>query len=83
MAYDEKKDARIHEVAFEKLNERQSVDVSVYSYDGGELKLGVNRKVHTSGGTRTDAIRRMTRDEARIVGELLLKAASDDSYWTR
>lgn len=83
MAYDEKKDARIHEVAFEKLNDRQSVDISIYSYDGGELKVGVNRKVHTQGGTRTDAIKRMTRDEARIVVDLLAKAVNDDSFWAR
>lgn len=80
--YDPAKDKQLREIEYVKIGERQHVEIGIWSYNGGEAKLGINRKVNTHSGTVTRAIGRMTRSEAQIIIPLLSSALLDETKWT-
>jgi hypothetical protein len=80
--YDEGKDALIRELDYVAIGERQFACIGIWSYNGGEAKLGIQRKISTRQGTITKAIGRMTRSEANIIFKVIAEALADDSVWT-
>lgn len=81
MTWEQEKDELILEVDTVKLSDKEDLFVGIYSYNKGPRKIGVNRKTRTFKGTVTSALRRMTQEEARIVGQLLSQVAADCSFW--
>ena len=80
--YDEGKDVLIREIEYVEIGERQHACIGIWSYNGGDAKLGIQRKISTRVGTITKAIGRMTRQEANIIIPICSKALADDAIWT-
>lgn len=65
MAYEQLKDVAVVEGA---LNNGTDIVVGVYSYNGGEPKIGLKRQyTNKKGEVRYSAIGRLTLDEAKLV----------------
>jgi hypothetical protein len=79
--YDESKDVLIREIEYPEIGDRQHACIAIWQYDGGDIKLGIQRKISTRQGTITKAIGRMTRSEANIIIPLLTAALADDALW--
>ena len=73
--YDPEKDKVTHEVG-EVPTEAGSIVVRVFSYNGGEPKVGVNRTwLDNNGDQKFKNLGRLTRDEADALAPLLTQAA--------
>jgi len=75
MSYDNEKDICVEEIAqVPSSKEGQTIKIGMYSYNGGEQKLGLNRCYTKRDGTvSTGSIGRMTVLEAKRVTKALLK----------
>jgi hypothetical protein len=80
--YDEGKDVLIREIDYVAIGERQHACIGIWSYNGGDAKLGIQRKIGTRSGTITKAIGRMTRSEAGVIIPICAAALADDALWT-
>jgi len=80
--YDEGKDVLIREIDYVQIGDRQHACIGIWSYNGGDAKLGIQRKIGTRSGTITKAIGRMTRSEAGIIIPICAAALADDALWT-
>ena len=74
MAFDEKKDILLKELAFVQNGSRQHISAGIFTYDGGPAKVRIQRKIHTQQGTKTTSIGGMTRKEAEIAQKILTDA---------
>jgi len=80
--YDPAKDILIKELEYVEIGDRQHACIAVWCYNGGDIKLGIQRKIGTRVGTVTKAIGRMTREEAKIIIPICAAALADDALWT-
>lgn len=81
--YDPAKDKLLREIEYVQLGERQHAMIGIWSYNGDEPKLGIQRKINTRAGTTTRVMGRMTRAEARIIIPLCAAVLEDESKWTK
>jgi hypothetical protein len=74
MAYDKSKDKKLWEKEV-AISIATSIIVGIYSYDGGEKKLGLSRMYATGDGNpKFQSIGRMTRTEIELLLPVIKEA---------
>lgn len=66
MAYDPAKDKLVAKI-MEQDDERDTIDISVYQYNGGPKKIRFQRISEGRRGTYHDTLAKMTKDEFQLL----------------
>lgn len=81
MAYDPNKDKIHQDLGTFNIDESKWFLAQVVSYNGGEKKVSVAKKVTGRKGTQTYNVGRFSRDEARALLSLLADVVDSPQVW--